>query len=227
MSASDDDVVSGFADRTTSGRRTLDWILAGLLVLLGLVIGAIGGLLIRVADRNTMAELVADETIESDIITQAELVDILFAGSWWGGLGTIAAGVVMIGIGLVFGFNRRRVDRAGAETEPPTLWANALLGAFVTAITSFVPFSAILGGGVAGHLETADSWKGALAGALAGFLLAIPVIIIGGAIVIGFTVEGLATTALLAIIALTFGSGFSIGLSAIGGAAGGYLRNRS
>lgn len=224
MSNTADNGAGGFSDRTSSGRRAVDWILAGMLVLLGFALVAVGGLLHRVADRDAIADLVAEETIESDIITEAELVDFLFAGSWWGGLGIILAGGTMILIGIAFGIGRRRIDRAGASADPPTLRANALLGAFVTAITSFVPFSSILGGGVAGYLQTEDSWSGALVGAFAGILLALPLAIVAAMILFGLAIEGLPIFVLMGLIGLLFALAFTVGLSAIGGAVGAYIR---
>lgn len=224
MSSRDDGPPPGFSDRTSSGRRAVDWILAGLLVILGFAVVAIGGLLYRVADRDWIADLIADETIESDIITKPELVDLLFAGSLWGGIGIMLAGGVMILGGIAFGVGRYRIDQADTEVEPPTFRANALLGAFVSAVTSFVPLSGILGGGVAGYLQTDDNWSGALVGALSGLLLAIPVVVVAGVLLFGLAAEGLAVFALFGLFLLLFALAFSIGLSAIGGAIGSYLR---
>lgn len=224
MSARDDGALPGFSDRTSSGRRAVDWILVGLLVILGLAVIAIGGLLYRVADRDWIAELVADETIESNIITKPELVDLLFAGSVWGGIGVMLAGGVLVLGGIAFGVGRYRIDQAEPEVEPPTFRANALLGAFVSAVTSFVPLSGILGGGVAGYLQTDDTWSGALVGALSGLLLALPLVIVAGVLLFGLAAEGLAVFALFGLFLLLFALTFSIGLSAIGGAVGSYLR---
>lgn len=227
MSTDDATATGGFADRTSSARRAVDWIIAVLLVLIGLAATGLGGVLVGVADREFFVDLVQEETVHSDLFTQAELVDIMHAGSWWGGVGVTIAGLAMVLAGVLVGLGRRRVDRLPPAEDPPTFVSNALLGAFVTGLTSFVPFSGLLGGGVSGYLESTDSWSGAIVGLAAGALLAAPIVIAGTVIAIGFVAEGLAVWGLLLLVALVFTMAFSIGVTAIGGALGSYIRGQS
>lgn len=216
-----------FGDRTTSARRAVDWIIAAVLILIGLVATTAGGLIVGLADRQWFIDLIEDETIDSDVITEAELVDLLYAGTWWGGTGVVVAGIAMLLAGVLFGIGRRKVDALEPGAETPTLVANALLGAFVTALTSFVPFSGLLGGGVAGYLETDDGWSGALVGMLSGALLAAPLAIVALLVMVGLAAEGLAIWALVLLLVLLFGFGFSIVIAGLGGALGAYLRSRN
>lgn len=216
----------GFADRTTPGRRAVDWIIAGMLVLIGLAIAGMGGLLVSVANRARFADWVAEGTVDPGPFTPAEMVDVLFAATWWGGIAVILAGLVVVVGGVAFGVGRHRIDRAGDAAEPPTFLANALLGAVVTVMTSFVPFSGAIGGGLAGYLETDDSWSGALVGGTAAVLLAVPFAIVLLALVAGLAAEGNAALGVVFLILSLVGFAFSIGVGALGGAVGAYLRGR-
>lgn len=226
MSNASEQSPGGFGDRTTPSRRVIDWILAVLLIFLGLGITGIGGLLVSITDREWFEELVAEGTIESDIITEAELVDAMVAFSWWGGMGIVLAGVVMVLGGIAFGVARRRIDRMDEGAETPTFVANALIGAAITVLVSFIPLSGLLGGGVAGYLETADSWNGALVGATAALVLAVPVAVAAVVLSIGLIIEDLVILALGLLLGLMFTVAFSMGISAIGGAIGSYLHKR-
>ena len=102
---------------------------------------------------------------------------------------------------------------------------NALIGAAVTLVTSFVPFSPVIGGAVAGYLQRGDTRAGAKVGALsglfyagAGALFVVPFLLFVflGAELPGF---GLALViAMAGILAL-----ISAGLGALGGVIGVYV----
>ncbi|WP_049971537.1 DUF5518 domain-containing protein [Haladaptatus cibarius] len=53
-------------------------------------------------------------------------------------------------------------------------FVNALIGAVVTLVTSFIPFSPILGGAVAAYLSEADTDSGVRIGAISGVIATIP-----------------------------------------------------
>lgn len=227
MSSETSEAAGGFADRTSSARRAVDWIIVVLLVLLGLAVSGIGGLLIGLADREWIADLVAEENVDPGPLSEAELIDLLTAGGFWGGLGVVAVGIGMIVVGVLFGIGRRRVDRLDPGEPAPTFLANALLGAFITGLTSFIPLSGLLGGGVAGYLESDDSWSGAIVGVAVGALTAAPIAAVTLAIAMGFVAEGMAVWGLGLAVAILFAVAFAIGLAAIGGAIGSYLRTRA
>lgn len=110
---------------------------------------------------------------------------------------------------------------------------NALIGAVVTVVTVFVPFSPVLGGGVAGYLQRGGDREGLRVGALSGLIASVPVLaIVGVIIMVGFF--GVAVTGEvaipLALVAITlfvslFVIGYTVVLSAIGGFAGAAIAN--
>lgn len=103
---------------------------------------------------------------------------------------------------------------------------NALIGAAVSLVLSFVPFSPVLGGAVAGYLEGRDGLK---VGGISGVIAAIPLILVfvlflsvfmfapaNGGVGIWLLFGGIAVFALL----------YSVALSALGGWVGVYLSDR-
>ncbi|MFC6731430.1 MULTISPECIES: DUF5518 domain-containing protein [unclassified Haladaptatus] len=112
------------------------------------------------------------------------------------------------------------------------IWVNALIGAVIGVVLSWIPLSPVLGGGVAGYLQKDEGLK---VGALAGAIAAIPFILIVffifgflsiGAFSVGETGGGLLFGFLFWIIVL-FGVAYSIVLSAIGGWIGVYIANEA
>lgn len=113
-------------------------------------------------------------------------------------------------------------------------WVNALIGAVVTVVTAFIPFSPALGGGVAGYLQQGGDRQGLRVGALSGLLAAIPIMLIFGLIFVvmflGIAVSGevagpLFVVGILVVIAL-FVIGYTVVLSAVGGLVGAALADR-
>ncbi|MEF8779367.1 MAG: DUF5518 domain-containing protein [Haloferacaceae archaeon] len=100
---------------------------------------------------------------------------------------------------------------------------NAIVGAVVTIVTSFVPFSPILGGGVAAWLEKTDRTEGAKIGALSGALISIlllPLLFFG---LVVATID-LGFTFVIMLFVVTMGAAYLIGFGALGGYLGAYLR---
>lgn len=109
---------------------------------------------------------------------------------------------------------------------------HALLGAVVTVVASFVPFSPILGGGVAAYLSDADHTEGLRIGALSGVMATVPLLLFGllAAVFLGFFALGLdggVAFGIGGILLLIFGvvlTGiYTVGLSALGGYLAPYL----
>ena len=122
-------------------------------------------------------------------------------------------------------------DVGDPERSP---WLNALIGAVVTVVTAFIPFSPALGGGVAGYLQQGDDREGLRVGALAGLLAAVPLLLVfglvGGVLFLGVAITGevagpLFVVALLGVFAL-FVLAYTVVLSAVGGLAGAALAAR-
>lgn len=106
-------------------------------------------------------------------------------------------------------------------------YVNALLGAVVSVLLSFLPFSPALGGAVAGYLEETDGLRvGAISGLFASLPLFGVVVLLGGvAIALGFAdfAVGGFLLFVLGVVAVLFVVAYSVVLSAIGGLIGVYL----
>jgi len=98
------------------------------------------------------------------------------------------------------------------------LWLNALLGAVVTVLLSFVPFSPVLGGAAAGYLNGED---GLQVGAASGLLAALPSLAVPlfALFLFGFIGADAAVLFLLVAVVVVVWVLLSVAL----GAAGGYI----
>lgn len=122
-----------------------------------------------------------------------------------------------------------------AERSGTSFWVSALLGAVVSVVTSFVPLSPVIGGGVAGYLHAGSRKDGLRVGAASGVIAAIPVVLLialifGG---IGFftivenAVGATVFFAALLMLATLLVVALSAGLSAVGGYLGVYVREET
>ncbi|ELY35967.1 DUF5518 domain-containing protein [Natronorubrum tibetense] len=109
---------------------------------------------------------------------------------------------------------------------------NALIGAIVGVVLSFIPLSTVLGGAAAAFLEGPDTRDGAIVGALAGAITFLPLagLAIFGLGVLGFGMgiaavpfEGFALVAFVVLAAVAFLFLYTVGLSLLGGYLGAYL----
>ena len=111
---------------------------------------------------------------------------------------------------------------------------HALIGAVVTVVFSFVPFSPVLGGGVAAYLNDADTDDGVRIGARSGLIATIPLLLLGliafaifglfaiggpGGGGMGVGLGGLFVLLLVGVVAVAY----TVGLSALGGYLGAYF----
>ncbi|WP_299335072.1 DUF5518 domain-containing protein [Haloplanus sp.] len=111
-------------------------------------------------------------------------------------------------------------------------FVHALIGAVVTTVLSAVPFSPVLGGGVAAYLSDADATDGVRIGAVSGVVASVPVLglVLGVLLVVGvLTVGGPGVGVAFGIGGLGFGFVvgtvavvYTVGLSALGGYLGSY-----
>ena len=120
----DETVVQHGAD--SGGFRSspvVDWVVALFLTMTGLVFAFGGYLLYAVADRSWIAGRVADGTITSTELTDAELVDVTYALAWGSGIGLAATGIILVAAGVAFLVLRARARRraqAGSERRERT-----------------------------------------------------------------------------------------------------------
>ena len=110
---------------------------------------------------------------------------------------------------------------------------NALIGAAVTVVLTFIPFSSLLGGGVAGYLEGGEVGDGVRVGALSGLFATVPVLLfmffIGSLLSLGMMGTGgarmLLAGGLFLLVGVLFALIYVVGLSAIGGAVGAAIKD--
>lgn len=109
---------------------------------------------------------------------------------------------------------------------------NALIGAVVGVVLSFIPFSTVVGGAVAGFLEGPDAREGTLVGVLVGAVTFVPFAAIAllvlaalgfGVGVAAVPVEGFAFVFLAFALASSIVLLYTVGLAALGGYLGAYL----
>lgn len=202
-----------------------DWLLGILTGVIGLVLTAIGvGMYTRV-DRALIADLVAEEGVQVNGLTEAEFITAAGEFVDWFAIGVVLTGIVLVVGAAAFLVarrrTRRRVTREGGTTA--TFWACAIYGAVVTALASFIPGSAIFGGGAAAYLHDSDtSLRTGAAAGLVGSLLVLPLLaflavgLVAGAGAIG---EAAAGTVLVALVvgAQMLAVAINVGFGALGG----------
>lgn len=212
----------------------VDWILGAIVALSGLLTIVSGSALSFFVDRAVLAAVIEDGTATVTVgtteLTDAEQLELADAVVSWTAIGLLVAGVGMILFAVGYVFVRHRAHGRTREDEPVSSSATfAVLGAFVTAVLSFVPFSPALGGALAGYLERGESDRTVSVGALAGLLPMLPLLVallfvLAGLIVGLFAVEQAgaaivvgATLFFVSMLVVTIGAG----LGALGGYVGG------
>lgn len=210
----------------------VDWLLGAVLGVVGIVLSAVGILVYAEVDRATVAEVVAQEDVQVNGLTESEFVNAADPFVDWLAAGIGLTGLVAVGGAVWFVVARRRtrrqVSREGGTTA--TFWGCAVYGGALTAlISSVIPFVSSIGGGAgAAYLYKGDS--GARTGAAAGVIgtvLTVPLLVFLsiGMIAGGGAVGESAGGALLA--AIVVGSGIvAIAINAGLGALGGALTSR-
>lgn len=220
----------GWADHPVP--EVVDWLLGALFVLVGLASALGGAALLAATDRSEIRQAVAKEEIQSDVLTDAEVVDVAQAMLTWSGVGLLVLGAVLVLGGIAYVLIRRRTFRREAAGEDVSHYGgNAVLGAVAAVVFSFVPFSQAVGGLLAGALEGGSDKRALGVGALSGVLAVVPLLIAlvfalsGVAVGLVGVGEGAWATVVLAGLLLTLGVLVTIGagLGALGGFLGGRL----
>jgi hypothetical protein len=207
----------------------VDWLIGIFIGLFGLALTGAGlSILLRV-DRTLIADTVRSDDFDVDGLTEAEFIDAAVPFVDW-----FSAGLVLTGLFLIVGVGifvvkrqrtRRRVSREGGTTA--TFLACSVYGAAVTILTSYIPGSAIAGGGAAAYLYDGNATRiGAVSG-LVGSLFTIPItfFLIAG-FVAGATAIGELAVGVLLVTIIAVGELFTVGLTVGFGALGGYVADR-
>lgn len=206
---------------------SVDWVLGILASVIGLALTAASIGIYTQVDEELIRDVITEQTVQSDGISQSELVSATEPFVDWFAVGMGLTGLALIGLAVVYvrarQRTRRRVSREGATTA--TFVSCAVYGAAAGGlISSVIPgLGALAGGGVGAYLYDGDSSirVGAATG-LFSFALTLPLLVfIGiGAVAGGAAISELAAGATLAGVVLLsglFGSVFNTGLGALGG----------
>jgi hypothetical protein len=207
--------------------RLIDWAIGALLGVVGLLVALGGVALYYGTDRSDVATLIRDAEFQSDILTEAEAIDALTAFGQWCGIGLVVAGamIVLFGVAVVVAHGRARTDGRGTPR-----WILGVVGAIVSIVLGFVPFSPVVGGAAAGYLDPNQDASGIGTGIFAGLFVLLPVLVVaffsGVGLFVGLPGEVAAVVAASFIIAILVALAYSVGLSALGGYLGSWLRDR-
>lgn len=213
------------ADRSSLFYDTwLDWLVAGLLAVEGLVAAWLGVSVVGDVDRAfaeaVAAEFFASPEASSFPLTEAELADAVYTLATWAGWGVVLAGLATIAAGVLFYRYRQDVrDRLDAGGAAPR-WHAPLLGGLLATALAFVPFVQVLGGAVAGSLSDRSA---TLDGALAGLVFGAPAYVVWVAVVAGALASGVGGFGVLVLVAVLVYLAVDVLLAAVGGLVGGVL----
>jgi len=210
----------------------VDWIAGALVALAGLALVVGGVAVVFVLERVDVADAIAAGIQSGELLTDAQALEVALTTGNWTGWGMVATGGAMVIAAIAYVVHRRRVHRrVEAGEEASDVVGHAMVGAVVSAVLSFVPFSPVVGGAVAGYFESAQSERTVGVGALSGVLAAAPVVAIVGFVAVGLTVGfvGVQQAGLGALIAVAMLFAMAViatvgaALGALGGWAGGRL----
>jgi hypothetical protein len=132
-------------------------------------------------------------------------------------------------------------ESGGVRTESTTegstarsregFYVHAVVGAVVTVLTSIVPFSPLIGGGVAGYLHGGGTAQGTRVGGFSGVIASLPLagvflvlltVMSFGSVTTGEVAGPLLVVAIVGVV-LLFVAVYTVGLSALGGYVGAAL----
>lgn len=214
----------------------VDWLAAVVIALGGMVLIVGGSALTFLIDRNMLEGSVESGQIQIVILvrelTEVEMLKVTLEVVAWTGIGLLITGIGLVLFAIGYAIASYRSYQLAEKDEPAGFYRSAVvLGAVVTAILSFLPFSPLLGGGTAGYLEHSWSGRSTSVGAFSGFLGMLPVLVILVFVTVGIYAGfaaindpdyGIVTTAVM-LFTLVFVGGYGTGLGALGGFIGGRL----
>lgn len=214
----------------------VDWIAAAVIAVGGMALAVGGSALTFVVDRSLLAEGIESGRITVILfereLTREQNLDLATAIVNWTGIGLLVTGIALVLFALAYVVVRHRAHRRAGEAEPVGSGRSlAVLGAVTTALLSFIPFSPVAGGGLAGYLEHQTTGRSVGVGALSGFLAMVPALSIlifvtvglfSGLSDVGEAGLGIVVAAAMLLAAL-FVAAYGAGLGALGGFVGGRL----
>lgn len=119
-------------------------------------------------------------------------------------------------------------DSPDARTSGLSTLRNGLVGGVVAILLSVLPFSTVIGGGLAGYLDRKSGHHGSGAGAVAGTVAFVPYLVVGTYLVLAdVALPGpeLSVSPTLLVAGVTaFAFVYTVGLGVLGGLAGAYVR---
>lgn len=233
------DSSTGRPDANAPLPEFVDWLVAAAIVLGGLLSLLLGSMLGTVFDRETLEEEIdasdLQGTIGSTELTQAETVEVADAIVSWLGLGLLVTGVVLVLFAIGFVVVRHRAHKRAKAGEPIRSYgAFATLGAVAAIVLSFIPFSSILGAGIAGYFEQKEGGRTISVGAVSALLPVVPTLVLltflFAGIYDGLSTIGEAGAAIPLIVVIVFvgvvGAVLSAVLGGLGGWVGGWIADR-
>lgn len=123
-------------------------------------------------------------------------------------------------------------EGAGEREKAPNTLLNGLIGGIAAILLGFVPFSTVLGGGIAGYLEGGTYDDGGKVGAIAGSVAFVPFVAFVAVMFVFVPVAGgmgmdagpqmMLWPVLLFIVVVS--AVYTVGLSVVGGVIGVYLK---
>ncbi|MFA9516613.1 DUF5518 domain-containing protein [Halopenitus sp. H-Gu1] len=205
--------------------RPIDWAIGAILSFAGTLIALSGTALYYGVTRPDITDYVHSSEFQSEVLTDGEAIDALIALGQWSGIGLLAAGglLILIGTAVVVAHRRARLD----DRSTPN-WVLGVVGALIGSLLSFIPLSPILGGLAAGYLNRNPETSGLGTGTLAGVFGSLPlfVVIVVASIGLIVSVPNETATAVVTVVSISLFLilPYFVGLSAIGGYLGGWVR---
>jgi hypothetical protein len=210
---------------TIAFERLFDWILGAVLGIGGLLTSFIGSVVYGATERAEISRLVRDSEFQSEVLTETEAIDAIVALGRWGSIGLVATGILVALVGVAVVVVHGRVRERGADTPR---WILGVAGATVATVLGFVPFSPVLGGAAASYMNPSERSSGVAVGAIAGLLSVLPLFAIAAfaaaGLFTGLVGEVAATVGLVLVVGLLLTTVYTVGLSALGGYLGDWLR---
>lgn len=111
------------------------------------------------------------------------------------------------------------------DERAPNTALNGVIGGVIAVVLSFIPLSPILGGAVAGYLEGGEERDGLVVGTIAGVIALIPLVLIGMVAAVFIIAPGGARLLPILVVFLFLIAIYTVGLSALGGLVGIYIKN--